>query len=130
LLHTVRVDLEKDSKVHYYEGMRCEPPAPQGLTGPAGLASRDGRLRSLRTGRLPWRRDCRRNECTPVDAERAATRARIVDAANQLMYERGVATTLADVRAASATSKSQVYQHFADKDALVKEVIGPGQRTS
>lgn len=51
-------------------------------------------------------------------------RARIVDAANQLMYERGVAaTTLADVRAASATSKSQVYQHFADKDALVKEVI-------
>lgn len=54
----------------------------------------------------------------------AATRARIVDAANQLMYERGVAaTTLADVRAASATSKSQVYQHFADKDALVKEVI-------
>ena len=40
------------------------------------------------------------------------------------MYERGVAaTTLADVRAASATSKSQVYQHFADKDALVKEVI-------
>ena len=54
----------------------------------------------------------------------AATRARIVDAANQLMYERGVAaTTLVDVRAASATSKSQVYQHFADKDALVKEVI-------
>ena len=54
----------------------------------------------------------------------AATRARIVEAANQLMYERGVAaTTLADVRAASATSKSQVYQHFADKDALVKEVI-------
>ncbi len=40
------------------------------------------------------------------------------------MYERGVAsTTLADVRAASATSKSQLYQHFAEKDALVKEVI-------
>ena len=46
----IRVDLEKDSKVHYYEGMRCEPPAPRGVTGPAGLASRDGRLRSLRTG--------------------------------------------------------------------------------
>jgi AcrR family transcriptional regulator len=54
----------------------------------------------------------------------AATKARIVEAANQLMFERGVAsTTLADVRTASATSKSQLYQHFADKNALVSEVI-------
>jgi AcrR family transcriptional regulator len=54
----------------------------------------------------------------------AATKARIIDAANQLMLERGVAsTTLADVRTASATSKSQLYQHFADKNALVGEVI-------
>lgn len=54
----------------------------------------------------------------------AATKARIVEAANQLMYERGVAsTTLADVRTASGTSKSQLYQHFADKNALVSEVI-------
>ena len=54
----------------------------------------------------------------------AATKARIVEAANQLMFERGVAsTTLADVRTASATSKSQLYQHFADKNALVREVI-------
>jgi len=54
----------------------------------------------------------------------AATKARIVEAANQLMFERGVAsTTLADVRTASATSKSQLYQHFADKNELVSEVI-------
>ena len=54
----------------------------------------------------------------------AATKARIVEAANQLMFERGVAlTTLADVRTASATSKSQLYQHFADKNTLVREVI-------
>jgi AcrR family transcriptional regulator len=40
------------------------------------------------------------------------------------MYVRGVgATTLDDVRAASDTSKSQLYHHFADKDALVREVI-------
>ena len=40
------------------------------------------------------------------------------------MFERGVAsTTLADVRTASATSKSQLYQHFSDKNALVSEVI-------
>lgn len=40
------------------------------------------------------------------------------------MFEQGVAsTTLADVRTASATSKSQLYQHFADKSTLVREVI-------
>lgn len=40
------------------------------------------------------------------------------------MFEQGVAsTTLADVRTASGTSKSQLYQHFADKDALVSAVI-------
>jgi TetR/AcrR family transcriptional repressor of nem operon len=40
------------------------------------------------------------------------------------MYVRGVsATTLDDVRAASGTSKSQLYQHFADKDVLVRDVI-------
>ncbi len=54
----------------------------------------------------------------------AATKARIVEAANQLMFEQGVAlTTLADVRTASGTSKSQLYQHFADKNTLVREVI-------
>jgi AcrR family transcriptional regulator len=47
-----------------------------------------------------------------------------VRAAADLMHERGVAaTTLDDVRAASGTSKSQLYGHFANKDALVQEVI-------
>src|ERR1700754_4740434 len=57
-------------------------------------------------------------------ARGAATRARIVTAAANLMYAKGVnATTLDDVRAASGTSKSQLYHHFADKAALVHEVI-------
>jgi AcrR family transcriptional regulator len=52
-----------------------------------------------------------------------ATRARIVEAAAELMYVRGVnATTLDDVRVASGTSKSQLYGHFVDKDALVRAV--------
>lgn len=60
-----------------------------------------------------------------LTARGAATRARIVEAAADLMYVRGVnATTLDDVRAASGTSKSQLYQHFADKDALVRAVVG------
>jgi TetR/AcrR family transcriptional repressor of nem operon len=58
-----------------------------------------------------------------LTARGAATRARIVEAAADLMYVRGVnATTLDDVRAASGTSKSQLYNHFADKDALVRAV--------
>ena len=58
-----------------------------------------------------------------LTARGAATRARIVEAAADLMYVKGVAaTTLDDVRAASGTSKSQLYNHFADKDALVRAV--------
>jgi TetR/AcrR family transcriptional regulator, transcriptional repressor for nem operon len=59
-----------------------------------------------------------------LTARGAATRARILDAAADLMFARGVAaTTLDDVRIASDTSKSQLYHHFADKDALVDAVI-------
>jgi TetR/AcrR family transcriptional repressor of nem operon len=54
----------------------------------------------------------------------AATRDRIVQAAADLMYVKGVhATTLDDIRAATGTSKSQLYRHFPDKDALVHAVI-------
>jgi TetR/AcrR family transcriptional regulator, transcriptional repressor for nem operon len=54
----------------------------------------------------------------------AATRSRIVLAAAELMHVQGVAaTTIDDVLAASATSKSQFYQHFEDKTELVYEVI-------
>lgn len=59
-----------------------------------------------------------------LTARGAATRARITSAAVELMFARGVnATTLDDVMAASGTSKSQLYQHFPNKEALVKEVI-------
>lgn len=54
-----------------------------------------------------------------------ATRERILEAANRLMLVRGVnATTLDDVRAASQTSKSQLYHHFADKQELVRALVG------
>ncbi|MER7742508.1 helix-turn-helix domain-containing protein, partial [Streptomyces sp. NPDC096538] len=51
-----------------------------------------------------------------------ATRERILRAAADMMYVRGVAlTTLDDVRAASGTSKSQLYRHYPDKDALMRD---------
>src|SRR5215471_10038164 len=53
-----------------------------------------------------------------------STRARIVDAATNLIYKHGVdRTSLDDVMAVSGVSKSQLYHYFADKDALVLEVI-------
>jgi TetR/AcrR family transcriptional regulator, transcriptional repressor for nem operon len=54
----------------------------------------------------------------------AATRSRIVQAAAQLMYVKGVAgTTLDEILAASEAGRSQFYQHFASKDDLVQDVI-------
>lgn len=52
------------------------------------------------------------------------TRARIVDAAARLIYERGVAgTTLDDVRAAAEVSGSQLSHYFASKEDLVQAVV-------
>lgn len=54
----------------------------------------------------------------------AATRQRIVDAAVSLTYAKGAeGTSLDDVCDAAGVSRSQLYHYFADKDALVREVI-------
>ncbi|MFA5949256.1 MAG: TetR family transcriptional regulator [Hyphomicrobium sp.] len=54
----------------------------------------------------------------------AVTRTRIIDAAANLICAHGVdRTSLDDVMAESGVSKSQLYHYFADKDALVLEVI-------
>jgi TetR/AcrR family transcriptional repressor of nem operon len=59
-----------------------------------------------------------------LTARGRATRDRIVTAAATLVHERGVAgTSLDDVRAATGTSKSQLYHYFADKSALVRAVV-------
>jgi TetR/AcrR family transcriptional repressor of nem operon len=59
---------------------------------------------------------------TPRGAE---TRARIVEAAAELIAAGGVAgTSLDDVRRSTATSKSQLYHYFDGKAALVRAVIG------
>ncbi|MEU6220792.1 TetR family transcriptional regulator [Streptomyces sp. NPDC047022] len=50
-----------------------------------------------------------------LTARGAMTRSRIVQAAAELVHVKGVnAVTLDDVRAAGGTSKSQLYDHFAD----------------
>ncbi len=52
------------------------------------------------------------------------TRARIVDAAAGLMFERGVAgTSTEEVRRAAGVSSSQLYHYFDGKQALVRAVI-------
>ena len=60
----------------------------------------------------------------PTTEKGRRTRARIVDAAAELFYERGVsATGLGDVIAASGTGKGQLYHFFTDKGDLVSAVI-------
>jgi AcrR family transcriptional regulator len=52
------------------------------------------------------------------------TRARIVTAAANLVFERGVAgTSIEDVKEAAGVSSSQLYHYFGDKQALVHAVI-------
>lgn len=52
------------------------------------------------------------------------TRSRIVEAAAQLIYERGVAgTTMEDIRSRAGVSGSQLSHYFAGKDELVQAVI-------
>jgi TetR/AcrR family transcriptional repressor of nem operon len=59
-----------------------------------------------------------------ITARGTATRDRIVQAAADLMYVKGVnATTLDDVIAASGVSKSQLYWHFPGKEDLIHAVI-------
>jgi len=59
-----------------------------------------------------------------LTARGAATRSRIVNAAADLIYAHGVdRTSLDEVMAKAGVSKSQLYHYFADKDALVLEVI-------
>ncbi|HEY2055935.1 MAG TPA: TetR/AcrR family transcriptional regulator [Solirubrobacterales bacterium] len=54
----------------------------------------------------------------------AETRERIVGAAAQLIFERGVAGTgMEDIKEAAGVSSSQLYHYFADKQALVHAVI-------
>jgi AcrR family transcriptional regulator len=54
----------------------------------------------------------------------AETRARIVSAAADLMYSRGlIEATLEDVRDAAGVSGSQIYHYFADKQDLLLAVI-------
>jgi AcrR family transcriptional regulator len=66
-----------------------------------------------------------RTEASPRLTRRGReTRERIVAAAAELIFERGVAeTTLEDIRAAAGVSGSQVYHYFEDKQALVRAVI-------
>jgi AcrR family transcriptional regulator len=64
-------------------------------------------------------------EGSPTTPKGRATRDRIVDAACDLVLERGVAgLNLDDVRHATGTSKSQLYHYFYDKTDLIQAVVG------
>ena len=64
------------------------------------------------------------NELRPATAKGRATRERIVQAAAELVAEKGAAgMSLDDVRAGTGASRSQLYHYFEDRDDLVHAVI-------
>jgi AcrR family transcriptional regulator len=61
---------------------------------------------------------------SPLTDKGRETRQRIIDAAADLVYERGVAgVSLDDVLRTTGTSKSQLYHYFDDKNDLIHAVI-------
>jgi AcrR family transcriptional regulator len=60
----------------------------------------------------------------PATARGRATRERIVQAAAELIVEKGVAgMSLDDVQARTGASRSQLYHYFEDRDDLVRAVV-------
>jgi AcrR family transcriptional regulator len=65
-----------------------------------------------------------RKKGEPATTRGQKTKARIVAAAAELMYKRGVtATSVDDVLAASGVGKSQFYHYFSGKTQLVEAVL-------
>lgn len=66
----------------------------------------------------------KKKTAAPITVRGLATRARIIEAASELVAEHGVAgTRLEDVMEASGTSKSQIYHYFANRQALMCAVV-------
>src|ERR1700757_1130099 len=60
----------------------------------------------------------------PATKKGRATRERILQAAAELVAEKGAAgMSLDDVRARTGASRSQLYHYFADRDDLVRTVV-------
>lgn len=53
----------------------------------------------------------------------ADNRNRLVAAAEEVFARHGTAATLDDVARAAGIGPATLYRHFADKDALVREVL-------
>ena len=115
-----------DTRIEH-QTLNSDDRAPARGTGSStrhrGHPSRDddpgspGSVAPVTSGETPTRRR--------MTARGEATRARMISSAADLMYVRGVnAVTLDDVRAATGTSKSQLYKHFPDgKPELVRAVV-------
>jgi AcrR family transcriptional regulator len=61
---------------------------------------------------------------TPATSKGRATRERILQAAAELVAEKGAASmSLDDVRARTGASRSQLYHYFEDREDLVRTVV-------
>jgi AcrR family transcriptional regulator len=65
------------------------------------------------------------SQLPPLTAKGQSTRARIVQAAAELVAQKGAAAmSLDDVGARAHASRSQLYHYFDDRDDLIRAVVG------
>ena len=92
-----------------------------GEAGPAG-GVRAGRVPAGET--TPAREAGPAGEATPAGLARPGKRERLVAAAGELVYHRGIArTTLADIAQAADVPAGNVYYYFKTKDDIVAAVV-------
>ena len=88
-------------------------------SGPGGARSGTDRGRSTRSG------------TGPLTPRGQGKRARIIEAAGELLAERGYAgTTLADIAEAAGTYAGSLYYHFANREELAVEVLVGGAQAA
>ncbi|HYB97808.1 MAG TPA: TetR/AcrR family transcriptional regulator [Candidatus Limnocylindrales bacterium] len=67
------------------------------------------------------------SETAPIQSETKSTRERILDAAEQLFAERGLAgTAVRDIAAGVGLNPASLYNHFPSKDLLYEAVLERG----
>jgi AcrR family transcriptional regulator len=87
------------------------------------IARLSHRLNAPTPDLFPGGDESRDKGCASVRRDAAVNRARLVSAAEAVFAERGPSATLDDVATAAGVGPATLYRRFANKDALVHEVL-------
>src|SRR5512135_2887414 len=71
---------------------------------------------NIKAGKMPRTEEANRRL-------REAQRTKILEGARQVLAHKGMAATMADVAAAAEVSQGLTYRYFANKEALIRELV-------